>query len=180
MAKIYLVSGGCRSGKSHFAESLALKYKSPTYLATGQSFDDEMDQRIKRHQNERDECFQTIEEPIDIIEPIKNLKNSDVLLWDCLTLWLSNLLCADWQEDRCLEQLSLILNTLNEAPFDSIIVSNEVGMGIVPESKLARQFRDLSGFAHQLIAPKAEEVYLVAMGIPLAMKKLSALGQGHD
>ena len=176
MGKIFLISGGCRSGKSKFALDLAAPYKKPFYLATAQIYDDEMEARVERHKEERNNRFQTIEEPYDVLSQIQNLQNADLLLWDCLTLWLSNLLCRNEAPSDILEKLDHIVQTLKTTSYDSIIVTNEVGMGVVPESKLGRQFRDLTGFAHQMISPIANDVFLVSMGIPLSLKKL---GFGH-
>ena len=172
MADIFLISGGCRSGKSKFALELASAYAATCYLATAQVYDDEMAERVRRHREERGQSVRTIEEPFDILSVLGSMEGEDVLLWDCLTLWLSNMLCGGHKEDVILDKLNVILNSLLEADHDTIIVTNEVGMGIVPESKLGRQFRDLTGFAHQLITPKAKEAYLVAMGIPLALKRM--------
>ncbi|SMF40218.1 bifunctional adenosylcobinamide kinase/adenosylcobinamide-phosphate guanylyltransferase [Pseudobacteriovorax antillogorgiicola] len=172
MSQIFLVSGGCRSGKSRFALSLAETYERAIYLATAQVYDDEMADRVLRHQQERPSHMRTIEEPLKLEALLETSLDCDVLIWDCLTLWLSNMLCEGHSIDQTLEQLQGILSILGSQSYDSIIVSNEVGLGIVPESALGRQFRDLAGWAHQMIVPLAKEAYLLAMGVPIGLKAL--------
>lgn len=164
-----LVLGGARSGKSAFAETLiesrpGLLY----YLATGQAFDDEMRTRIDHHQDRRGERWVTFEEPLDIIAVLEGLpRDGQPVLVDCLTLWLSNLMHAERDVTAETATLSQWL-ALTERPI--LLVSNEVGLGIVPENALARRFRDEAGRLHQAIARSVKAVYFVAAGLPLKMK----------
>ena len=161
-----LVLGGARSGKTAFAEKL-VKASGPerTYLATAQAMDDEMAMRIAIHRQERGEGWHTIEEPLDLQGALKGLDH--VVLIDCLTLWLSNLMHKDLSVDEATRGL---LRTLEERARDTILVSNEVGMGLVPDTALGRQFRDAQGRLNQMVAARASRVIFVAAGLPLALK----------
>ena len=173
MSKVILVTGGARSGKSRFAERLALSYEPMRgYLATAQAGDAEMAARIARHQGRRGGEWQTLEEPLQVEEVVTgNDGRFNVILLDCITLWLSNLLFKC--EGGAAEALSRVDRfTRSFAPLKTplIIVTNEVGMGIVPEHPLARSFRDLAGEANELIAARADEVYVTISGLPLNLK----------
>jgi adenosylcobinamide kinase/adenosylcobinamide-phosphate guanylyltransferase len=176
MSKTIFITGGARSGKSRFAEQLAGGYGAPLgYLATAQSLDDEMDRRISTHRQRRGEAWQTIEEPLDLARALTaNDGLFNVTLVDCLTLWLTNLLLNEEQDEktetRIMDEVQRLASTLRGMQTPVIIVSNEVGMGIVPENRLARVFRDLAGQANQIIAAAADEAWLVASGIPLRLK----------
>jgi len=177
MARTILITGGARSGKSVHAEKLALEFPAPLcYLATAQALDDEMQQRVRLHRERRGEQWHTLEEPLDLL---RALKDSDgrygVVLVDCITLWLSNLLFASENREGDLEELVLsdvrqFADGLRELESPLILVSNEVGMGIVPENRLARLYRDIAGRANQLLAAAADEVHVVISGIPLRLK----------
>ena len=150
----HLVLGGARSGKSHYAEQLALaSYQEVIYIATGSAGDDEMQARIGKHQADRPKYWQTIEEPIllaDVIEKYANTRHC--LLVDCMTLWLSNIMFnsqSDYQEDIFLQQKQALLNELPHLHCDIIFVSNEVGSGIIPMDSLSRHFVDEVGRLHQ-------------------------------
>lgn len=163
-----LVLGGARSGKSRHAESLIMAAPGPwIYLATGQAYDSEMQSRIERHQSSRPTGWQTVEEPIDVAAILTRYATSPLLL-DCLTLWLTNLLLEDHDIPSATDGLlrALVVRT---AP--TVLVGNEVGLGIVPENRLARRFRDEAGFLHQRIAAKVAHVLFVAAGLPLTLKK---------
>lgn len=166
-----LVLGGARSGKSRFAEGLARDTGLDRfYLATGRAWDDEMRARIATHKADRaDDGWTTHEEPLDLIGALKALDQPDrVILVDCLTLWVTNLMM---EEDRDVDADGAALAAgLGELKSTVIFVSNEVGLGIVPENKMARAFRDHAGRLHQAIAAQADEVYFVAAGLPLKMK----------
>lgn len=168
--KITFVIGGARSGKSSFALNRASELPGEkVYIATAQAFDAEMSDRIARHKEERNSDWDTVEEPLGIAETIKGMSdNYKVIVIDCLTLWLSNLLLADKEIEREIDAFISSLFTLHSSRV--FIVSNEVGMGIVPENELARRFRDLSGQLNQKMAAAADEVYLVAAGIPVKIK----------
>ena len=177
MSQTIFITGGARSGKSRFAEQTAAGYGAPLcYLATAQSLDDEMGQRIIQHQQRRSDAWLTIEEPLQLAQVLtENDGAFNVILIDCLTLWLSNLLMlheylGEKAEARILEDVLHLVDTLRNMTTPVIIVSNEVGMGIVPENRLARMFRDLAGQANQFIAAAADEAWLVASGIPLRLK----------
>ncbi|MFN3481348.1 MAG: bifunctional adenosylcobinamide kinase/adenosylcobinamide-phosphate guanylyltransferase, partial [Thermodesulfovibrionales bacterium] len=148
------------------------------YIATAEPLDEEMRQRIERHIKERGVDWFTIEEPLKISDLITQLKGRyDVLLLDCLTLWLSNMMLAN-KEELLSEEMEEFIKTLRDfkplalslKPSALFIVSNEVGMGIVPEKEVARKFRDLAGMLNQKVAEIADEVYVVISGIPLKIK----------
>ncbi len=170
-----LVGGGARSGKSAFALQLALtRGNTRIFLATAQAFDDEMRARIDAHIAERGSQFTTIETPYELDRAVASLgatrPDVDVVVIDCLTLWLSNLLLAAKPPAAILDRVDALAHALAEAPFDSVIITNEVGMGLVPETPLGRVFRDLSGHAHQRLARTADEVYLAALGVILRLR----------
>lgn len=170
-----LLIGGARSGKSRFAESLCAHSKRVAYIATARVEDKEMAARIARHRQDRPANWLTIEEPLCIDVALRQAaKTHEVLLVDCLTVWLSNLLyqhrrrAASQIEAIVLSKADLIAGA---APSRHVIlVSNEVGAGIVPSTKVARLFRDLQGQLNQRIAASADQVFLLAAGIPLQIK----------
>jgi adenosylcobinamide kinase / adenosylcobinamide-phosphate guanylyltransferase len=163
-----LVGGGARSGKSAFAlEHARTLGARRTLLATAEAHDAEMRARIAQHRRERGGDFVTVEEPIDVPEAVRALRDLDVVVIDCLTLWLSNLLLREEPHARIVDQVHALCEVLRASPFHAVIVTNEVGMGIVPESALGRAFRDLAGLAHQRIARQADQVYLAAVGCVL-------------
>lgn len=170
-AKITLILGGARSGKTAHAltvtEALA-DGRRKTYIATAQAFDDEMRDRIDRHRQERDESWVTLEAPENLPQVIRAHAGLDkVLLVDCLTLWLSNCMLAERDLDA--ERQALVV-ALGEAAGPVVLVSNEVGLSIVPENKLARRYRDEAGWTNQAVAAIAERVIFVAAGLPLTLK----------
>ena len=182
MGKIILVTGGARSGKSKFAESLALKIGGgkAAYIATAQIFDDEMAHRVKLHKERRKENWITFESPFDADKSILFAAESfDAILFDCVTIYLSNFICAANLDDveKIYRDAEILINRLIDAAENSdatiIFVSNEVGAGIVPENKLARIFRDIAGLANQNITAHAEKVFLTVSGIAVDIKKLS-------
>lgn len=170
---ITLVTGGARSGKSDHALRLALADRavSPVFVATAEPFDEEMRQRIARHRNERPREMPTIEAPIDLAGALRSLpKHSGIAVVDCLTVWLGNLfhhLGADRSIYRPLEDLFLLLE---RPPCDLIIVTNEVGMGLVPETAAGRRFRDLAGGLNRRVAERADRVIFMVSGLPLQVK----------
>lgn len=169
--RIVFVLGGARSGKSGFALGrAAAEAGRKAYVATAQAFDSEMEERIALHRKERPEEWETFEEPLQMPALLRKIShNYDVILLDCLTLWVSNLLLTD---EGLLERYSDdFLETLaGHNRSHLFIVSNEVGMGIVPDNPLSRKFRDSAGYLNQRVARVSDEVYLVAAGIPLKMK----------
>jgi adenosylcobinamide kinase/adenosylcobinamide-phosphate guanylyltransferase len=177
VSQTIFITGGARSGKSSFAEQTAHAFGAPLcYLATAQSLDDEMGRRIGKHRERRGEAWHTVEEPLLLAQALtENDGAFNAILIDCLTLWLSNLLMLHEYlgakaEERILEDVLHLAETVRGMTSPVIIVSNEVGMGIVPENRLARIFRDLAGQANQIIAAAADEAWLVASGIPLKLK----------
>ena len=167
--KITLVLGGARSGKSRFAEKQAhVSGKERLYLATSQIFDDEMKSRVDKHKLDRSPDWITIEEPLEISDLLKREASPDrIILLDCLTLWVTNLMMAERDMKSTFANL---VDTLQTLKGDVILVSNEVGQGIVPDNKMAREFRDLAGWLHQDIAAIATEVYFVTAGLPQRLK----------
>lgn len=165
-----LVLGGARSGKSAFAQRAAEAAAGEgraTMIATGQAFDDEMAQRIARHQADRGESWITVEAPLDLPEAVAALPADAVAVVDCLTLWLSNLML----NDRDVEAgVTALVEAVSTCPARLWLVSNEVGLGLVPETPLGRRFRDEAGRLHQRLAAAADEVFFVAAGLPLRMK----------
>lgn len=166
------ITGGARSGKSAFAERIAAdRTGKGAYLATAQALDAEMIARIEHHRKRRGDAWDTFEEPLAVAELIGKLNGRyDVLLLDCLTLWLSNII-ARHEEDR---DIAPLIGSLSQAvrqfPGTVIVVSNEVGLGIVPDNVLARRFRDIAGFANQQFAQAADDAYFLAAGIPVKIK----------
>lgn len=163
-ARITLILGGARSGKSRLAEQLASEREGDlAYIATGQAFDDEMRARISEHAARRGPRWRTIETPRDIAIPT----DAGAVLIDCLTLWLSNIMHAG--RDVAVETAKLTA-ALQSAKVPVLLVSNEVGLGIVPENKLAREFRDHQGRVNQAVAAVADHVIFTAAGLPLVLK----------
>lgn len=181
MGKIVLITGGARSGKSKFAENyVAGTGKDIAYIATSQIFDDEMAYRVKLHRQRRPANWQTFEAPFNAHEAINEaFETHDTILFDCLTLYLSNYLCQEEAQSLSLDDLSDNVSMLMKELISAVrsvtnktcvFVTNEVGAGIVPENELARKYRDLAGLCNQQIAKTADEVYLVVSGIPLQIK----------
>ena len=170
MTRHALVLGGARSGKTAFAESLAMRSGSkPVYLATAEALDAEMRERVASHQRGRGERFATIEEPQALSDALLvAAREHDVILVDCLTLWITNLLIANQDVAMAVSELGATLVQLKTARV--ILVSNEVGLGIVPDNAMARTFRDLAGSAHQRLAEVCDDVYFVIAGLPMTLK----------
>jgi adenosylcobinamide kinase/adenosylcobinamide-phosphate guanylyltransferase len=163
---VTLVLGGARSGKSRLAESLA--HGERHYIATAQAFDDEMKDRIAKHQLQRGEGWVTHEEQFGLPRKLAEVDQPKrFVLVDCLTLWLSNLILAerDWQGPT-----TALCGVLQRMACDVVLVSNEVGLSIVPDNKLGRQFRDAQGIVNQRVAAVADTVVFVAAGLPLVLK----------
>lgn len=173
MAKeLIFITGGCRSGKSRYALDYANRhFAKKLYLATLQVLDEEMGRRVEEHRKLRGKEWITVEEPIEVIERIEQYqKGVEVILLDCLTLWLSNLILK-WNDDsRILSEVDRFTRISKEVQSSLIVVSNEVGMGIVPVDPMGRRFRDLSGMANQRIAWVSDRVIFMVSGIPLFLK----------
>ncbi|NNK84521.1 MAG: bifunctional adenosylcobinamide kinase/adenosylcobinamide-phosphate guanylyltransferase [Desulfobacterales bacterium] len=173
MKKTIFITGGCKSGKSRHAIELSEEISTikRIFIATCSPLDDEMKERIDRHKQERDKSWQTVEAPIELsIEINKNDGNGGVILIDCLTLWINNLLMENKNPDIINQHIEKLICTIQETKSPIILVSNEVGTGIVPENKLARQFRDLAGLTNQKIAECADSVIWMVAGIPITIK----------
>ena len=168
--RVTLVLGGARSGKSRRAQALAeaASVDRRVFIATAQAFDAEMRERIDRHRADRDGRWRTVEAPVDLAAAIALADAPDALLLvDCLTLWTSNLLLADHPLDPALDALC---DTLASVRGRVVLVSNEVGWGIVPDNALARRFRDWAGIVNQRVAAAAGRVELVVAGLPVVLK----------
>lgn len=174
--KIIFITGGARSGKSTFARTEAEKIKGDKlFIATAEPLDDEMKERIQNHRSERDAGWETVEEPVELSDVFADLNaHYSVVLVDCMTLWISNILMksemdANTNVQGMIDEFirALLSEEMNVTFF---IVSNEVGMGIVPDNKLARIFRDVVGKANQRVADISDEVYFVVSGIPVRVK----------
>ena len=181
MGKIILVTGGARSGKSFFAEKLALKIGDgrAAYVATAQIFDNEMDFRVKLHKERRGDNWQTFEAPFNAEEKIlAAAENFSAILFDCVTIYVSNFLCAanladeKFLYDNLRGLIQKLIDAAKKSDATTIFVTNEVGFGIVPENKLARRFRDLAGLANQMLAAQADKVFLTVAGIAIDIKRL--------
>ncbi|MHB1218001.1 MAG: bifunctional adenosylcobinamide kinase/adenosylcobinamide-phosphate guanylyltransferase [Alphaproteobacteria bacterium] len=165
---ITLVLGGARSGKSRYAEALVRDSGGGIYLATAQALDDEMAARIACHRAERGNAWTTIEEPLELAAALeRSAQIGRPILVDCLTLWLSNLMGTGRAVERETARFIAVLKTL---PVPVVLVSNEVGLGIVPDNALARAFRDEAGRLNQAVAAAAGRVVLLAAGLPLVLK----------
>jgi adenosylcobinamide kinase / adenosylcobinamide-phosphate guanylyltransferase len=164
--RLTLVLGGARSGKSRFAEGLVMRTAPPwTYVATAEAFDDEMTERIAHHRERRDANWQTLDAPHDLAAAVGTLAGPALI--DCLTLWLSNVMLAGGDVEAESERL---LAALGSAPGPLVAVSNEVGLGLVPETPLGRAFRDAQGRLNQRVAAAADRVIFMAAGLSLNLK----------
>lgn len=164
-----LVLGGARSGKSAFAEALVSgSGLKAVYIATGRVWDEEMRQRVDAHRARRGAAWTTIEEPLELTDAIeREARQGRALLVDCLTLWITNLIMDERDIGTAFEA---VLTAIHTAACPVVLVSNEVGLGIVPDNAMARTFRDHAGQLHQSIAAIVAEVYFVAAGLPLKLK----------
>lgn len=176
-SKLILVLGGARAGKSTFALQLAKELtidRQVCFIATGQAFDDEMAKRIARHREERPRHWNTIEEPYQLDEAFHQAGAANIIIIDCLTLFVSNWLLRSENESQCEADLRKVVESLlaqiKSQPKTVICVSNEVGLGIVPDNQLSRTFRDLLGRVNQQFAAAADEVLLLVAGLPLRLK----------
>ncbi len=174
MPTLTLITGGSRSGKSTHAITLATADPAATrhyFIATAEALDDEMRVRIAHHQATRPSTFVTVEEPVRLPTAIAALAGrADVAVLDCLTLWVSNLIGKGFDDGAILAQAGTLAAALRQAPFPMIVVTDEVGWGIVPDNPVARRFRDLLGWTNQKVAHAADRVILMAAGYPLRLK----------
>jgi adenosylcobinamide kinase/adenosylcobinamide-phosphate guanylyltransferase len=178
MSKIVLFTGGARSGKSSRAEQYAAYHQRPVvYLATAEARDDEMQARIAQHQAQRPGTWRTYEEPLAVSAVLATLPQGTLVLLDCLSLLVSNLLLAHELNPQFVvsNEVASMLNSVQQRNLTLIVVSNEVGMGIVPEYPLGRIYRDLLGRANQQVAAAAAEVYVVVCGIVIDVRAQEAI-----
>jgi len=170
-SEITLVTGGSRSGKTACALELAMKHSNRIYLATAEAFDGEMRDRISRHRKERGENFQTLEEPLDLAGALTRIPpGTGVVLIDCLTVWLGTLMHQNGPQPEPYAEVKEFLKAIENPPCNLIIVTNEVGSGIIPHDAMTRCYRDHAGWLNQDTARRADRVLLVACGLPLALK----------
>ena len=168
IADLYLVLGGARSGKSRHAEGLVEAMPPPwRYIATAEPLDEEMRERIEAHKARRGAEWLTAEPPLELASALDECPDGTPVLIDCLTLWLSNLMLNDRPVEAAVERF---LEALNRRRGRTVLVSNEVGLGIVPDNKLARDFRDAAGALHGKLAASAEHVHFMVAGIPMIVK----------
>jgi adenosylcobinamide kinase/adenosylcobinamide-phosphate guanylyltransferase len=174
--EITLLTGGGRSGKSRYALELARPYRRRAYVATAEPIDEEMRDRIDRHRRERGADFPTVEEPTDLASALRSLApETEVAVVDCLTVWLGNLSYrarpgTDLALIESFPEIAALLALLDDPPCDLVLITNELGMGIIPATAEVRAFRDLAGRVNQEVARRAERVLLMVSGIPLAIK----------
>jgi adenosylcobinamide kinase/adenosylcobinamide-phosphate guanylyltransferase len=175
---LILITGGARSGKSALAVKLAKEsHKKVAFIATAEAYDSEMENRIAKHKAERPEGWATFEAPKHLSETVSvAIKDHDFIIVDCLTLFLSNLLLEipleklELHEEKVLDRVRKFVKVAKDSPATVVVVSNEVGTGIVPENRLARVFRDIAGKANQIAASESNAVYICFSGIPIRLK----------
>ena len=173
MKRIVLVTGGSRSGKSSHALELARRYRRKAFIATAEALDPEMRARIDEHRRTRDASFHTVEEPIHLAAALKAVPPGvEVAVIDCITVWLGNLFYHQRVKDGTAPEIEAFLTSLQVPPCDLIVVTNELGMGIIPADPETRRFRDVAGRVNQHLARLAQEVILTVCGIPLQIKCL--------
>ena len=175
---VTLYTGGCRSGKSSLALEMAREISGNVcFIATCVPQDDEMRLRVKRHQQERPSSWKLIEEPLELAEAISNVDSSayPVILVDCLTLWICNLMCQEKNslvtEDEMAAEAEKLVDSAKQYAGEVIFVSNEVGMGIIPANAMSRNYADLAGRCNQVIAKGADKVIFVSCGIGITLKQ---------
>jgi len=171
LARIVLIGGGARSGKSRFALERARRLgHRRVFVATGQSLDGEMAERIAAHVRTRGADFRTVEEPLELPAALDAIDDAEVVVIDCLTLWLSNLLVRGDSEAQVATRVEALAAVLLRRRFHALVVTNEVGLGIVPETALGRLFRDVAGRAHQRLAAISDEIFLAILGTVLRVR----------
>jgi adenosylcobinamide kinase/adenosylcobinamide-phosphate guanylyltransferase len=180
--KVVLVLGGVRSGKSRYAQELATRGGRVAFVATAEALDGEMRQRIQRHRDERPASWTTIEEPVRLEDAVGGCNGKfDTILIDCLTVWTANLMEHEAQDcDRVLAHGDRLAEVLRDTSCSVILVSNEVGSGIVPNNEMSRAYRDLLGGINQRVAAAADEVILLVAGCPLVIKQAAEAMAGRS
>jgi len=171
MGKITLITGGIRSGKSSYALTLASGKESKVFIATSLPFDDEMKVRIERHKKERDASFQTIEEPIHLASALKSVRHDmDIIIVDCIAVWLGNIFHFRKQVSMEMPEISNFLNAIKKFSIRTVIITNEVNMGLVDRTTLNRCYQDIIGMVNKQLAYMANDVVLMVSGIPVIIK----------
>lgn len=183
--ELILILGGARSGKSSLAERLARQRERVLFVATAEALDVDMERRIAAHRSQRPSAWRTLEEPLDLSSAIQEAADCyEICLLDCLTLWVSNLLLKMEDdpdvEREILAEVKRLLEVYEESSATWIVVSNEVGLGIVPPTPLGRQYRDILGRANQAVAARADRVYLTVAGLALDLKSLAVPISGES
>ena len=172
MNSISLITGGAKSGKSTYALLLAQQWNQKAFIATAIPFDREMQERIERHKQERNQSFFLIEEPYSLEAAVHRIPDgTDVAVIDCLTVWIGNVMHKNAGHADGIAEIDSFLQSIKDPPCSLIVVTNEVGMGIVPENELSRVYRDRIGMVNQKIAAIAHHVVFMVSGIPLYIKK---------
>lgn len=175
MGNILFILGGARSGKSSFATNRAIRdYKKVAYIATSPYYDQKMTERIEQHKRDRPSTWPTYEQTKDLHLLIDSIHEQyEVLLIDCLTLYVSNYILDNVPESYVQAKVKCMMSSLQKAKCDAIIVSNEVGLGVHPENEMALEFRDVAGRANQIVAKESDDVYFMVSGLPLKLKSKS-------
>jgi adenosylcobinamide kinase / adenosylcobinamide-phosphate guanylyltransferase len=180
--RLTLILGGARSGKSDFAQTLARARGGDDviFVATAQALDGEMEVRIENHRRARPVSWKTLQTPRGLVGELQTAPTARVVLLDCVTLWVSNVMLAEETAapDAMARELNDLLAWYRAAPCEMIVVSNEVGMGLVPDNELGRAYRDLLGAMNRLLAAAADEVFFVVAGLPIEIKAGGARGEG--
>ena len=171
MGKLTLVLGGTRSGKSRYAIELAKSHRKVAFIATCQARDREMRERVQKHRRERPPDWKTFEEPLEVSSLIRKIhKDFQVVVLDCLTLLVSNFMLAGFKEDKIQKKIQQLLGSIETSRCKWILISNEVGSGVVPTNRLARRFRDIAGAVNQWVAEQSDRVIFMVSGLPLTVK----------
>ena len=168
-----LVLGGCKSGKSSYAQALAesISKENRVYLATCVPLDDEMQDRVDKHREDRDDSWATLEEAMEVPLAIKKAgETAGVILLDCITLWLTNLFLTDMGLKAVHDKVDELVESISQCPCPVVVVSNELGWGVVPENGMARRFRDLAGLVNQQLAACMDRVVMTVAGLPMTLK----------
>lgn len=173
MGKLTFISGGARSGKSTFAINKAAIYgPDVAFIATAPYLDEDMEQRIKKHKEDRPSDWVTIEQELNVLKVLSECSNRfRLVIIECLTLWVSNLILNEKPEDEIYFMANMLIEEIKSSEFDTIVVASEVGQGVCPDNALALIFRDIAGRVNQIFANKADDVYYMVSGIPMKIKE---------
>jgi adenosylcobinamide kinase / adenosylcobinamide-phosphate guanylyltransferase len=171
LKQVIMLTGGGRSGKSSEALRIADKFSKKAFVATAEPIDDEMEDRIEKHRNERGTDYITVEAPIDIVGAVRSLPgDTEVVVIDCLTVWLANLMHKFGWDKENFREIDNLLDMLKNPPFNILIITNETGMGIIPINRETRHYRDVAGRLNQRVASVSSKVIFMVSGLPLVLK----------